>query len=581
MNKLRRYIAELKRRNVIRAGVAYLVVAWLITQVISIVLPAFGAPPNFLKTALIILGIGFPIWLVFSWIYEFTPEGLKKTDEVRPEESISHETGSKLNRIIILSLLITIVVLVVDRFLNREAHVLDVGEKSIAVLAFADMSPNKDHEYFSDGISEELLNMLTRVQDLKVISRTSSFSYKGKNVTATEIGKELDVSHILEGSIRKAGNTVRVTAKLINTQNGEQEWSRTFDRDLDSIFKIQDDIAAEVLMELKLSLLGEEAKSEKVDTKAYNLVLQANHLTRLNKKESLIRAKEMVEKAIEIDSNYARAWSLLAEIYDYGTYNFDIWEPEEGIPLGLNAIERSIQLNPDSGQSYASLASLQELNWDFTGASKSIEKALELDPTNASIIGSAAIMTYGDLEKSIRLQEKAISLDPLVYANYFNLGFSNYRLNKLDEAEEAFEKFELYYPSWQILHYMKAMIKMSRGEYDLALQEIEKETHEFFNLYGKNFIYEAMGNEKISDSLFQEYLEKYEITEPANTADLYAFRGEFDKSFELLNKAYEVKDPVLIEALSYPAFKMIHADPRWRALLEKINLPEDHGIPVE
>ena len=250
MNKLRRYIAELKRRNVIRAGVAYLVVAWLITQVISIVLPAFGAPPNFLKTALIILGIGFPIWLVFSWIYEFTPEGLKKTDEVRPEESISHETGSKLNRIIILSLLITIVVLVVDRFLNREAHVLDVGEKSIAVLAFADMSPNKDHEYFSDGISEELLNMLTRVQDLKVISRTSSFSYKGKNVTATEIGKELDVSHILEGSIRKAGNTVRVTAKLINTQNGEQEWSRTFDRDLDSIFKIQDDIAAEVLADL-------------------------------------------------------------------------------------------------------------------------------------------------------------------------------------------------------------------------------------------------------------------------------------------------------------------------------------------
>ena len=211
--KFNDHFNELKRRNVIKSALAYLVVAWLITQVIATVFPVFGAPNYLLKWALVILALGFPVWLIFAWVYEFTPEGIKKTVDIEPERSISNKTGTRLNKLIIISLSMAIVLLLVDRFTNDTAQVVAYGDRSIAVMAFADMSPKHDHEYFSDGISEELLNLLSKIPDLKVISRTSSFSYKGKDTKATEIGKELEVTHILEGSIRKAGNMIRVTAQ--------------------------------------------------------------------------------------------------------------------------------------------------------------------------------------------------------------------------------------------------------------------------------------------------------------------------------------------------------------------------------
>jgi tetratricopeptide (TPR) repeat protein len=413
-----------------------------------------------------------------------------------------------------------------------------------------------------------------------VISRTSSFSYKGKDAKATEIGNELKVSHILEGSIRKAGNMIRVTAQLINTSDGSHEWSHTFDRELDSIFKIQDEIAAEVSRELKISMLGQELKSQSIDPEAYNLYLQANHLINLNTKNAYIEAESKVKESIALDSSYASSWRLLAGIYNTGTYNFSIREPIEGIPLGLDAAYKAVDLDPDSGYAYAALASLQDLNWDFEESSKNMNKALELLPNDGIIMGTAANMPFGDLEKSVDLLKKAIEVDPLVYANYFNLGHSYYRLNRLEEAEEAFNTFELYYPGWEILHYMIAKIRLAQGRNDEALAEIEQEKHEFFSLYGRNFILYAMGRETEADNLFAEFLEKYSATDPANTADLYAFRGNYDQSFKWLNKAFEAKDPVLLEALTYPSFKAMHSDTRWKDFIHKIGLPENHGYPL-
>ena len=245
---------------------------------------------------------------------------------------------------------------------------------------------------------------------------------------------------------------IRVTAQLINTNDGTHEWSHTFDRKLDSIFKIQDEIASEVSKELKLSLLGEEIKSQTLDPEAYNLYLQASHLARQNTKDAYIQAEIKVKESIALDSTYSEAWRLLAGIYDTGTYNFSIREPAEGIPLGLNAVHKAISLNPDSGYSYATLASLQELNWDFEASARNMNKALALMPNDGVIKGTAALMTFGDLEKAIDLINEAIEIDPLVYSNYFNLGHTNYRLNRLEEAEAAFNTFELYYPNWEIYH---------------------------------------------------------------------------------------------------------------------------------
>ncbi|NND14944.1 MAG: hypothetical protein HKN89_01320, partial [Eudoraea sp.] len=350
--KFKDYFNELKRRNVLKSAIAYLVVAWLITQVVATVLPAFGAPEYLLKWSLVILALGFPVWLIFAWVYEITPEGLKKTIDIEPEESISRKTSSRLNKLIITTLTLALVVLLIDRFTRDSAQVVEYGDNSIAVMAFADMSPKQDHEYFSDGISEELLNLLAKIPKLKVISRTSSFSYKGKDAKATDIGQELNVSHILEGSIRKSGDMIRVTAQLIRTSDGTHEWSHTYDRKLDSIFKIQDEIAAEVSNELEISLLGGETlKSKTVDPEAYNLYLQAKHLTKRTTKEGYIEAEAKIIESIALDSTYAPAWECLAGIYNTGTYNFSIRESNEGIRLGLEAAHKAIELDPEQGYS--------------------------------------------------------------------------------------------------------------------------------------------------------------------------------------------------------------------------------------
>lgn len=575
------YWRELKRRNVIKAGLAYLIIAWLITQVLSIVLPTFEAPPYILKSALIVILIGFPLWIVFSWIYEFTPEGIKKTIDIEPDVSMMPKTGSKLNKVIIFTLSLAVIILVIDRFTNKPVQVLNLGEKSIAVLAFADMSPKNDHEYFSDGISEELLNILVKIPELKVISRTSSFSYKDKNLTATEIGAELKVSHILEGSIRKSGNTVRITAQLINTNDGSHVWSHTYDRNLDSIFKIQDEIAGEVSKQLEFSILGKSERTYTPVTEAYNLYLQANHLTRQNTKESYLLAEDIVKEAIAIDSSYSDAWDLLGSIYNTGSYNFSIGDVQESTAKGIKAIEKAIKLDPNSADAYASLASLKERIWKFDESARYMDRALELEPNNAVIIGTAALHTFGDIEKSVELIKKAIKLDPLVYTNYFNLGFAYYRLGHLEEAIEAFNKYTVYYPNSQILHYMKGQVLLAQGKKEEALEEFKQEKHEFFSSYGMNFILYAIGGESKSKAIFNEFLEKFSQTDPANTADLYAFRGDFEKVFEYLNKAFDIKDPVLMEALSYPSFKPIYKDPRWKTFIGRIDLPKDNGFATE
>ena len=584
---IKKYIAELKRRHVFKAGIAYLIVAWVVAEVASLALTTFEAPPYIMKTLVFLLGIGFLLNLVFSWIYDITPDGIQKTETLGQNPAKYKLKSGRLNKVIIASLSLAVLILLYNQIWNvTKVEVIEFGEtvttgnKSIAVLAFTDMSPKKDQEYFSDGISEELLNLLSKLPELRVISRTSSFSYKGKNTTAEDIGKELKVSHILEGSIRKAGNTLRITAKLINTKDGSQIWSETYDRDLNDIFKIQDEIAGVVTSQLQLTLLGAKTINKNIDTEAYTLYLEANYLVHQNTKKAYLSAEELVKKSIEIEPNYAPAWGLLASIYNTGVYNFSIREYEEGISLGLEAAMKAIKLDPDSGEGYATLSSLQELDWDFDQSAKNMDKALELDPNNAIIIGTAANMVYGDIQKSIDLLHKAISLDPLVYVNYYNLGFAHYKVNEIDKAEEAFQTFAMEYPNAQILHYMMAMVRLAQGRFDEALIEIEQESHEFFGLYGKNFVFYALGKQEQADALFEEFIEKHSKTDPANLADLYAFRGDIDQSFYWLNRAVEIKDPVLLEALAYPSLKILHKDPRWNTLINNMGLPEDHGYPT-
>src|SRR4026209_653619 len=319
MTERRSFFTELKRRNVIRAAVLYGGAAWALAQGIAQLGPSLGMPEWGTRWFLVAACIGFPFWLAFAWFYEWTPEGFKREHEVEDHESITHHTGRKLDFAIIGVLSLAVVLLLTDRFVLRHGlnQPATVPEHSIAVLPFVNMSSDPGNEYFSDGLSEELLNLLAKLPELRVIGRTSSFQFKGKNEDLRVIGEKLNVAHVLEGSVRKSGNKVRITAQLIKAADGYHLWSETYDRTLDDIFVVQDDIAGEVVKALKLTLLDPTPvpRSKPVDSEAYNLALQGRFFFEQRGRNNLERAVEYFRRSLERDPGYAPAWAGLTQAY--------------------------------------------------------------------------------------------------------------------------------------------------------------------------------------------------------------------------------------------------------------------------
>ena len=577
--KWNKYFKELKRRNVFKAAVTYIVFAWLLLQVGELVLPIVDAPEYSMKLMLLMLCVGFPLWLIFAWVYEITPDGLKKTEDVSEGESITARTSSRLNQVIIAILSIVVLVFAYQMF-GKPIVESDTSDKSIAVLAFADMSPQKDQEFFSDGISEELLNLLASNPELRVISRTSSFSYKNKAVTAEQIGKELKVSHILEGSVRKSGNTIRVTAQLIDTKSGAHIWSDNFERDHSDILRVQDEISSMVSDKLQLTLFGKDKSDREVDPEAYTLYLKARYLNNRTTQQGMIEAEPLIKEAIALDDSYPPFFSLLASINQKSYYNFGLKSLEEALNEGISAARKAIELDPKYGAAHVDLASLLMMDWQFTEAQRHMDEALELEPGNSNIVGTVALRQLGGVEEAIELIRRAIQLDPVNHVNYYNLGHQHYLMGNLTEAENAMNIFKKHYPNSGIQHYVMSRIKIAQGDLATAVEEAELEQVPFFSLYGRNFAYFAADRHEEADALLVELREAYSNTDPANMADIHAFRGEYDEAFEWLNKAIDIRDPVLLEILHYPSFIEMRKDPRWKQLIERMDLPADHGYPM-
>lgn len=337
---------ELKRRNVFRVGIAYIIIAWLIMQIGEVMAPALHLPDWVNSALAFFIILGFPFAIFFAWAFEMTPEGLKKEREVDRSQSITNITGRKLDFTIIGLLVVAVVYLVLDKFDDAspiptaetvvdsvvEETVEDATQspaRSIAVLPFANMSDDAANEFFSDGISEEILNSLAHIRELKVAGRTSSFAFKGRNEDLRLIGETLNVSHILEGSVRKAGNTVRITAQLIQVSDGYHLWSETYDRELTDVFAIQDEIAGAILVELKTELMGDNlVATSRTDPRAYEKYLQARQLMYTRTQPELEAAVVLLDEAMALDSDFAPAWaqrgivSKLLSVQQYGTIPF-------------------------------------------------------------------------------------------------------------------------------------------------------------------------------------------------------------------------------------------------------------------
>jgi len=590
------FFGELKRRNVIRVGAAYVVAAWLVIQVVETIFPAFGFGDAAVRIVTIVFAIGLVPVLIFAWAFELTPEGLKKESEVDRSESITPQTGRKLDRVIMVVLALALGYFAFDKFVlepereaakdeqvagqvaearqagRSEALVESYGDKSIAVLPFVNMSSDAEQEYFSDGISEELLNLLAGIPELRVISRSSAFSFKGQNLEIPEIAERLNVAHILEGSVRKAGDRVRITAQLIEARSDTHLWSETYDRTLDDIFAVQDEIAATVVEQLKITLLGAAPRVQETDPEAYALYLQAIYLGRLGTAEGLEQSNTLYQQALAIDPDYAAAWDGLAANYNNQSGR-GLVPPAEGYALAREAANRALAIDPDYAMAEGRLGWIaMYYDNDLATAARHYQRALALDPANIYIISDAASLLYslGRLGQAIALGEYQTARDPANPSAHYNLGSSYFAAGRLDEAIASYQTALRLSPGNLGAHYFIGRALLFKGEPQAALAAVQQEEFEALRLIGLAMAHHALRDIPASDAALAELIDKYEQDAAYNIAYVLAFRNEADRAFDWLDKAVAYGDPGLTEIVNEPAFANIHNDPRWLPFLASI-----------
>ncbi len=590
------FLNELKRRNVIRMALAYGAISWLLIQVAETLFPLFEFGTTPVRIIVIVLAIGFIPAMILSWVFRLTPGGLMKEADVDPTLPEIPETHKSMDRIIILALVLALAYFAIDKFIiypqkaaalqqqaalqlenarkagRSEALVESYGNLSIAVLAFEDMSQTGDQEYLSDGIAEELLNLLARIPQLRVISRTSAFSYKHKDVQLAQIARELNVAHILEGSVRKSGDRVRVTVQLIDARNDTHLWSETYDRTLDDIFMLQEDIATAVVQQLKVTLLGDALERERIDPRAYALYLQARHLARLGTAEGYDDSIDLYRQALAIDPALLAALDGLSANYS-NQANKGLRPFAEGYALAREAARQALAIDPDYAPGHARLGWMAMIeDNDLVLAARHLERALELEPNNLSIIGNAATLLFnlGRWEESIALDEYVNARDPVNPTGYANLGKGYLAVGEWDAAIASYQSALRLSPDRIGAHYFMGIALLLKGETENALQAMQQEPYELLRLLGLSMVNYSLGHTESSNLLLNKLFSKHESDAAYNIAHVLAHRGEIDAAFEWLEKARTYADPGLVDILGEPLFQNLHGDPRWLQFLTSI-----------
>jgi TolB-like protein len=617
------FFRELKRRNVFRVGIAYAVATWLLLQLSDILAPLLNLPEFVQRFVLLLLLIGFIPALIFAWAFEMTPEGLKKEKDVDRDRSIASQTGRKLDRTIIVILSLALGYFAWDKFIadppieNPEAAVQaesivkqveqaqaspESGGKSIAVLPFVNMSTDAENEFFSDGISEEILNVLASIPDLKVAARTSAFAFKGSNTKIAQIAKELGVNHVLEGSVRKSGNQVRVTAQLIKADDGFHLWSENYDRELTNIFTIQDEIADSIAQALQVSLkLASGSAGNLTGTnsiEAYEHYLKGTSLWHLRTVSSLRESIEEFEKAVSLDPEFAKAYAGLALTWSVidGYVNMDSATVMRNTSQSANM---ALSIDPDNAEAHAALAQVAQREFRYKEATDLYQRASALNPSFATAhqwLGNS-LGEMGDPEAGLVSLQKAWSLDPRSRIIGANLALQLANLDRSQEALDVLSQIMAFAPDFPDTYELLMHFAIIAGDCASALESgnrLAKLLNKPADAIGTyldlcqtdDTILRASAIETILNWSNSEFSDPNSpsLSYPEELTGLIIELGEFDAAFKLVEKYYTIYPDFGLAYVLRPKRTengiIFYCDSRVQSIFEQRGIPQVEGEDI-
>ena len=581
----RTFLAELKRRHVYRVAIAYGVVAWLLIQVATQVFPFFEIPNWVVRLVVLVSVLGFPISLIIAWAFEMTPQGMKREGAIAPNEYIPHWSTRKFAALIVTIAMFATGVLWFQLVRSKPTSPAQItaaampSQKSIAVLPLLNESGDPGDEYFSDGLSEELIAALAQVRGLKVIGRSSSFRFKDKKEESKAIGEKLGVSTLLEGTVRKQGDQVRIVAELINAADGSELWSRTFDRELKDIFAVQSEIAMAVATSLELTVLGANEKSaQNAATKsveAHNAYLQGHFYFERRNLEDYRKSVGFFDQAIHLDPGYALAYAERSEAWAWIGDLSSEKQKEAWAAAGTDA-EKAVAIDPHLAEAHAALGWVRFfIEWKFVEGLAELGRAQGLSPWNptANDLMARVVVYLGQFQEAEKLARQAIELDPLGYQARTSLARVLSAEGKLDEAEAAGRKGVELQPTAAGNHRWQVFVAIQRGDGEAALREARLEPNEGYRHFELALAHYARGDRPAADAALAELIAKDRDFLAYQIAEVYAWRGEADNAFEWLQISLNDHDTGTLSLLIDPLMRSLRHDARYDGLLAKMGLP--------
>ena len=591
------FIAELKRRNVIRMAGLYLVAAWLVVQVGATLLPVFDAPPWTMKALVLTLAVAFVPALAVAWIFELTPQGLKRDADVPPSESIAPKTARMLDRAIIVLLAIALGYFAFDKFvLSPRREVALVAEttrvavarakpvdrgNSIAVLPLANASGDANQLFFSDGLSENLIDALSKFEGLRVIGRTSSFQFRESKEDARSIGAKLGVAYLLAGSVQRADDQVRIRAEVVRTSDGSAIWTESFDRPFRDLFSLQDELTRAIAGVLKAKLLSPGARADdrppSGNVEAYSAFLRGSFYADRGEDGDMRRAIEEITRATKLDPKYAKAWATLSRNWTtLAALGLSGAEAQQAYAEARKAGDVALALAPDLGDAYVARGWLLEnAELDWRGATIAYRRGLELSPDNLQTMFSMASMLalQGQLGEAITLSRQALDNDPMS-PNWWNW-YSAYlsAVGRLDEAEAAIRQSIALRPQGSSAWAQLAIIELERGDAKAALEAAKNEPEGVWHDIALAMALQGGKDRAAADAALARLIADYGDVAAYQVAQVQALRNDADATFEWLQRARETRDPGVGNTLIDPLVMRYKADPRLAAFCEQVGLP--------